>query len=305
MTSLCTQYYQIFLAQGLALGIGISLVILPAFTTVPHYFVANRGLALGLTVSGSSLGGVIWPITLRNLFEEVGFSWGVRISAFIMLPLLGLACLTIKLPDTEQRKGGPKPQPDMSIVKHPILVLLAAGMFLVYLGLFSPFFYITSWTISLGLNANMGFYMVSIINAASLFGRVLPGMWADRIGAFNIITLSAAFSGLVCMCWTTATSMVGIVFLSLAYGFASGAVIGLQGVCAAQVVKPQQYGVAMGFVMSILSIAGLFGSPINGQLLGRWGYLGLSLFSGLAMLIGMLVLMIAKFKISSKLFSRT
>ncbi|KAH9204483.1 MFS monocarboxylate transporter-like protein [Leptodontidium sp. 2 PMI_412] len=306
MTSLCKEYYQFFLAQGLVFGVGLAFVVLPAFATIPRYFLRNRGVALGITAGGSSLGGVIWPIVLRNLFEDVGFGWGVRISAFIMLPLLCLAVLTIRLPASASLNSKHiKVKPDLSIVKHPVLILLAIGLFFTYLGLFSPFFYITSWTVSLDLDADMGFYMVSILNAASLFGRILPGLWADRIGAYNIMIISVGFSGIICTCWTEATSIATIVVLSLAYGFASGAVISLQGACAAQVAKPEQYGVAMGSVMGILSLAGLIGSPINGQLLGRWEYLGLSLFSGLAMLIGMLVLILAKLKLNPKFLRRT
>jgi hypothetical protein len=109
-------------------------------------------------VSGSSLGGVIWPIALKSLLYKVGFAWGVRIAAFIMLPLLGAACLSIRLPIHKGSSSKTKPKPDLSIVKHPVLILLAVGLFFIYLGLFSPFFYITSWTLSLDLNANMAFY---------------------------------------------------------------------------------------------------------------------------------------------------
>ncbi|KAG0645383.1 Aspyridones efflux apdF [Hyphodiscus hymeniophilus] len=302
MTSLCTEYWQLFLAQGFLFGLGLSFVVLPAFATVPHYFIKSRALALGITVSGSSLGGVIWPIALKNVLYKIGFGWGVRTAAFIMLPLLAAACLAIRLP--ARAPSSLKPKPDLSVVKNPILILLALGLFFIYLGLFSPFFYVTSWTISRGLDANMAFYMVSIINAASLFGRIIPGLLADRFGAYNMMILSALFSGLVCCCWTTATSMSGIVVLSLAYGFSSGAVIGLQGACSAQIVEPSQYGVTMGFVMAILSVAGLLGSPINGWILGQWGFTGLSLFSGLAMLVGMLVLMVARLKVNAKVLAK-
>jgi predicted MFS family arabinose efflux permease len=319
MTSLCREYYQLFLAQGLLLGLGISFVLLPAFATIPHYFVRSRGLALGVVVSGSSLGGVVWPIALKNLLSKVGFGWGVRISAFIMLPLLALACVTVRLP--AKVGSHTKPKPDLSIAKNPVLLGVAGALFFVFLGLFSPFFYITSWTISLGHDESLGFYMVSIINASSLFGRILPGMLADRVGAFNIMILSAGISGIICACWTKATSIGGIIVLSLAYGFSSGvipcptlqrkitdfvqAVISLQGACAAKVAQPQQYGVAMGVVMSILSIAGLIGSPINGQLLDAFGYLGLSLFSGLTMILGMLIMTLAKLKLNPKFLALT
>lgn len=220
MTALCKQYYQFFLAQGLLLGLGISFVILPAVATVPKYFAKSRGLALGVTIAGSSLGGVIWPIALRNLFVQVGFGWGVRIVAFIMLPLLATACLTVRAP--QESTTMPKPKPDFGSVKNPVLILLACGLFFIYLGLFSPLVYMTTWSLEEGIDTAMAFYMLSIINAASLFGRILPGVLADRYGAYNMMAVSACTSGLVCTCWTKATSMAGIVMLSIAYGFCSG-----------------------------------------------------------------------------------
>ncbi|KUJ10775.1 MFS monocarboxylate transporter-like protein [Mollisia scopiformis] len=298
LASISKSYATLFLTQGFLFGLGCAITILPAFATVPRWFVKGRGLAMGIVVSGSSLGGVIWPIVLRRLLynPSVGFGWAVRISAFIMLPLLLIACVTIKLPKTNKAQGHGKP--DLSIVKNPVLIILACSLFFVYLGLFSPFFYITGWTISLGLNVNMGFYMVSIINAASLFGRIIPGVLADKMGPYNVMILSAGLSGIICVTWTSAKSIGTIVVLSLAYGFASGAVIGLQGACAAAIAKPSQYGVAMGAMMAVVSIAGLIGSPINGQILAAHGYLGVALFSGLALILGMVVLIPARLKLN-------
>ena len=95
-------------------------------------------------------------------------------------------------------------------------------MFFVYLGLFSPFFYITSWTISLRLDATLAFYMISIMNASSLFGRIVPGIVADRVGPFNVMIVIVAVSGVIATCWTKATTIPSIVVFSMAYGFASG-----------------------------------------------------------------------------------
>jgi hypothetical protein len=49
--------------------------------------------------------------------------------------------------------------------------------------------------------------------------------------------------------------------------------------------------------------SGLIGSPINGQILERWGYLGISLFSGLAMIIGVVIMAIARLRANPKLLS--
>jgi predicted MFS family arabinose efflux permease len=220
MTSICKEYWQLFLAQGLLLGIGIAFIVLPGFTTPAQHFAKSRGMALGIVVSGSSLGGVVWPIALHNLFTEVGFGWAVRIVAFIQLPLLVIGCVFTRPP--VGLIGHAKGKADFSCMKNPILILLSSGLFLLYLGLFTPFFFITSWTESLGLDSDFAFYTISIINGTSLFGRILPGILADRVGPYNIAILAAAISGLICTCLTKATTVAGITVLSLAYGFSSG-----------------------------------------------------------------------------------
>jgi MFS family permease len=56
MTSLGKEYYQIFLAQGLCLGVGSGFLFTPAISLVGTYFSTRRGLATGIAASGSSVG---------------------------------------------------------------------------------------------------------------------------------------------------------------------------------------------------------------------------------------------------------
>ncbi|EPE04549.1 monocarboxylate permease-like protein [Ophiostoma piceae UAMH 11346] len=77
MTSLCKEYYQFMLAQGILGGLSDGIMFSPAMAAVSHYFHARRGAALGITVTGSSLGGVIFPIAMSRMFaiESLGFAW--------------------------------------------------------------------------------------------------------------------------------------------------------------------------------------------------------------------------------------
>lgn len=56
MTSLSTEYYQIFLAHGLAVGIGCGLLYLPSIAVVATYFTSRRAIAIGITSCGGSIG---------------------------------------------------------------------------------------------------------------------------------------------------------------------------------------------------------------------------------------------------------
>lgn len=56
MTSLGTKYYQVFLAQGLCVGLGSGCLFTPAISLVGTYFSTRRALATGIAASGSSVG---------------------------------------------------------------------------------------------------------------------------------------------------------------------------------------------------------------------------------------------------------
>lgn len=239
MTSLCKEFYQFLLAQGILLGLSMALLVCPALALIGQYIKVKRGLALGIVISGSSLGGVIWPIAITQLLNKpsVGFGWTMRIIAFIMMPLLALCCLWCRpAPQTSsplaqqqnsdsESQDQEKPAPskiDYSYLRKPTVTLTCLAFFIIYFGMFSPFFYTTSYAVDQGFSSTLAFYTTSIINGASFFGRLLPGIVADRYGKFNCCFLATFFSGIIALCWTKATSVPGLVIFSAAYGFSSG-----------------------------------------------------------------------------------
>jgi MFS family permease len=95
MVSISTKYYQIIHAQGVCSPIGASAIFFVATASVSTWFKERRAFALGIVFSGSSLGGVIFPIMVNKLIPEVGFGWTMRICAFILF-LVVIANLTLK-----------------------------------------------------------------------------------------------------------------------------------------------------------------------------------------------------------------
>ncbi|KAI2631140.1 putative MFS monocarboxylate transporter [Xylaria nigripes] len=331
LSSICSQYYQLFLSQAVLLGIGMSLIFTPSLAIVSRRMPHRRGLAIGITIGGSSIGGLIWPIMLQQLLynDSVSFGWAQRAVGFTMLPLLATACLTVvdverkpasTVPPGEERgpnggaagekNGEPtieeKPKTTQRIIamfKNLAFAFLCVGLAFVYLGLFTPFFYISTYAVSKGISSSAAFYLISAINAASFFGRVVPGHLADKYGHFNICTLAALISGIIALTWTAADSLPGMVVWSIAYGFTSGAILSLQGACAGKIAKPEQQGMALGLVTGSVAIPSLIGTPISGQILSQGGYLGLAVWTGVTLLVGSIILVGARLKLNSKILA--
>ena len=56
MTSLGKSYYQIFLAQGVIVGLGAGCLFVPSVAIVATYFTSKRALMTGITAAGGSIG---------------------------------------------------------------------------------------------------------------------------------------------------------------------------------------------------------------------------------------------------------
>jgi MFS family permease len=65
-------------------------------TSVGTWFQRHRALAFGVMSSGSSLGGIIYPVMINGLIPRKGFGWTIRSISLLMLFMLIVANLTVK-----------------------------------------------------------------------------------------------------------------------------------------------------------------------------------------------------------------
>lgn len=304
MTSLCKQYYQFMLAQGVLGGISMGMSMAPAMAATGQYFQKKRGAAIGLAVAGSSLGGVIFPIALSKMVynESLGFGWSIRILGFIMLAVLGPACFAIRarLPPRVSSFFL------LAAFKEITYVSLLGASFLVVMGVFMPFFYLPSFAIEKGMSTQLASYIVSILNGASFFGRVIPGVLGDKLGRLNAFAAAAFASGILILCMQAINSNAGIIVFSALYGFCSGAIVSGMTTCLAQIPQdPRNIGTYMGMGMAVASIAALISPPIDGAIIKQYGgYDQVAIFSGAVVLAGAVVAIWVKHTTGKGIFGK-
>ncbi|GKZ77850.1 hypothetical protein AnigIFM56816_000637 [Aspergillus niger] len=267
MTSLSKEYYQFFLAHGVAVGLGSGLLFIPSVAIPVTYFTSRRAVAIGIAASGGSVGAVIFPIVFHKLIDRVGFGWTTRVIAFVALAslLFSIAVMKSRLPPPTQAR---KLLDLMAFRDIPFLIYCLA-LFFDLVGLYFPYFYLpTYFSTYLHAGDNISFYVLSILSASSFFGRIAPNMLADRLGSLNVMILVSLVVTVLAFAWMGIHSNAGAIVFAIIYGFASGTVVALMPpvlalLCPDMAVVGTWMG--MSFVFAGLGI--LIGNPIAGALL--------------------------------------
>ena len=307
MTSLATTYWQIFLAQGLCVGISFGIIWLPSITIISTYFSRNRSLAVTCAAAGSSSGGMIFPAMIQYLIPKIGiclhqvcgryfdsdvagFPWAVRCVAFLLLlcAIIFNAFLRTRLPP---RKSGPLIE--WSAFKEPAYVLFIIGVFFLYWSLLFAFFYvrgfslllvnITDWLKEiltpyqiqafahdvLGWSNTNSVNLVVIMNAAALFVRPVLGFIADRyLGPLNSLIPAVALCAVLLYCWIAVKTAAGLYAFAVIYGIASAAAMGLFTSTVPSLTKDlSKVGTRVGMVFTLMSLGPLTGQSLAGALI--------------------------------------
>ncbi|WDK22564.1 major facilitator superfamily transporter [Colletotrichum graminicola] len=295
MTSLATKYWQILLAQGICSAIGVAAILSPGLSVIHGWFNRNRGAAFGVLSTGSSLGGVIFPIMVTRVIKTLGFPWAMRICAFIILALLIIANLTIKAfhpPRPQKLSRGQLLAP----LKEFEFACVIIGFFLFTYGIFVPINYIQVQALDAGMDPNLAQYLVSMLNAGSLFGRITSGILGDKIGRYNIFVLVGFLTPIWMLAlWIPAKTDGAIIAFAVLFGFCSGAYVSLIAPLIAQISPIQEIGFRTGIAFLANAIAGLTTNPINGAILsGSGGWVGIKIFSGVFCLAGTAFILAAR-----------
>lgn len=73
---------------------------------------------------------------------------------------------------------------DFAAFKDPRFTLFAFGAWSIMFSVFNPYFYISVYSTLVNGPSELATYLLSIIYKLSIFGRILPGLIADKWGRY-------------------------------------------------------------------------------------------------------------------------
>ncbi|KAL6717307.1 hypothetical protein ACLMJK_005222 [Lecanora helva] len=292
MLSLVHEFWQALLAQAFVVGLGAGSLFIPSVAILPTYFTTKIPIAIGIAASGSSVGGIIYPIVFERLQDEIGFPWATRVLSFLMLATLMVPIAFMRprvLPPAKRKLF------EFSAFRNPAYVLFVIGVTVGFMGLYVPFFYIQYYAdVRHMTSGNLSSYLLAILNAGSVFGRIAPNFFAQKIGPINMLIPCVVLTSILTFTLIRVHNEGGIITFSLIYGFFSGTFVSLPPTVFVFLSLDNRalIGTRMGMGFAIASCGALAGTPIAGAILNNHGFNATWCFSG-GLVIGAAALMTA------------
>lgn len=195
----CKAYWQFMLCLGVFGAIGGAILGTLGLCIVAQFFTQRRSLAMGIVLTGSSFGAIIFPTMLRFTFPGLGWRWSLRLIGFINLGLAGpgLCCLfpcRFASRDDRSPRNHKKAVLDLSAFRSPSFTFATLGQFLLEFAIFGVAGLLPTISVSVGFSPEEGYILPAIISVGGIFGRILPGLLGDAIGPFNTLLIMSSIT---------------------------------------------------------------------------------------------------------------
>ncbi|XP_044750798.1 monocarboxylate transporter 9 [Coccinella septempunctata] len=157
---------------------------------------------------------------------------------------------------------------DFSLFTDVIFILFTISNFLTSIGFNIPYVFLVSRAKSVGLTAEDGSMLLSIIGIANTIGRIVLGYisdkpWVNRLYVYN---WSLTICGIATMCCAFCNDFVTLAIYASVFGSTIGVYVGLTSVILVDLLGLDKLTNAFGLLLLFQGIASLVGPPLGGAL---------------------------------------
>jgi len=279
LASSATELWVFQFAYGGLVGASGGAFFAPIISATLGWFDKNRGLAVSLV----SIGGGIAPMVITPfasyLIETNGWRSAmltIAIAAIIlMIPaalLIRRAPAVLEAPPAPSAAPAPRQSSTAwSALRTPQFIVLAGTFFLCCAAHSGPIFHTVSYAMICGSSALADASIYSVEGVAGLFGRLVFGVLADRIGVRRVIVAGLALQAAGIFVYIYVTELTHFYLLAAVLGLAYGGVMPLYSVLARDYFSPRVMGTVLGAMTMTSSIGMAFGPVGGGWLFDTYG----------------------------------
>ena len=145
--------------------------------------------------------------------------------------------------------------------------------------------YIDLSATAVGISSEFSFYLVSFANAGSGLGRILSGVFANKLGPLTVIAPLTLLCAIVTYVWPFATTKESLVAIAVIYGLCSGAYLSLGSLPVVMMGDMHDAGRRTGTALTAIALGAITGPPISGAIAqGTDGFKAVGYYAGIVSL---------------------
>jgi MFS family permease len=289
--------YAVFLLLGMV-GPGTSAV--PNASLISRWFVERRGLALGLAMSGTALGGVVWPKATQSLLDQFGWRNTYAISGgAVLLVAVPLLLLLLKEPsnvESPSEKSVSNERAEgltrVEALRSGVLWLMLFAFFIISMSIQACMIHLVPMLKDRGMTPGNAALAASLMGAAGMIGRFGMGYLLDLLPAERVPTIAfslvAAGIFLLFAGATGPGAYFAAALIGIGYGSESATIPYLVG----QYFGLRSFGEIYSYLFITVPLGGALGPLLMGVGFDRTGsYRLVLLFCGVATVIAALMML--------------
>ncbi|BCS30647.1 uncharacterized protein APUU_80950A [Aspergillus puulaauensis] len=277
--------WHLYLGQGICYGWGLGLQYSSSTSIIPQWFTKRRSLAAGITTAGTGTGGLIYSLAANAMLDRWGPGWTYRVMAIFQVIVSSVCVLALR--DNNQNgtpTGGPELKAiDFAVGKRYEVWLFLGWSFFSVMGFMVIWFSLSTFSRSIGLDAQQGSIVTAVLNVGQIVGRPLLGYYSDAVGRINIATAATLVSGVLCLSlWVCAKSYAAILCFALFGGILFGTFWTVMAPLSAEVVALKEIRSCLTIMWLVCVLPATFGEAIGLELRtsGDRPYLRTQIYTG-------------------------
>ncbi|KAI9496817.1 major facilitator superfamily domain-containing protein [Zychaea mexicana] len=305
-----TQIWHLYLTQGVLFGAGASLLYVAAMSVPAQWFNKRRGLGLSMVSSGAGVGGVVLPFLVTEMNKKLDSGWTYRILGFVCLAVNVITCLLIKEKYPQQPAAAQQNLReifDFGILKDTNFLIWVISTMISVMGYFVPFFFLPSYATHLGLSNSDGTSLTAVMAACTCVGRIGIGYISDTIGRINALILGHIVASLAAfLIWVFADNFGVLMAFAVVFGLVCSSYFALMSPITATIVGIDRFPTGLS-VLLLTNMIPVFGPTIASAIETRVSsepYFSYKMFTGVTFMLGAIILIFLKLKMTKAVLSK-
>ncbi|HEV2054364.1 MAG TPA: MFS transporter [Methylomirabilota bacterium] len=277
--SQATSLIQFQVLFGVLVGVAAGSFYVPVTATTTRWFTRHRSLAVALVSAGISLGSATVGPLARWMITSYDWRTAMFVIGELALLLIIPAALLVREPPAPPRGTGAAAMSGADgreftvaqALRTPQFAAIALAYFACCAAHSGPIFHMVTYAIDHGVTAMAATTVLSVAGLASLGGKIICGLVADRVGAKRTLLAGLAIQAVAVSLYVFTREIASFYALALMFGFAYGGVMPLYAILVREYFGARIMGTAFGAVAFVSTLGMALGPWAGGWLYDSFG----------------------------------